>query len=211
MITATSAAFGKYTGHVLKWEGGTSKDPRDTAASCAPFAGAFHTVKGVTYCTFKTLAGELGILPVNYDRFITMTDQDIAKFVYRFYQSVNGDRFPDSIAIAMTEAAWWSGPARSFKYLRDAVKNLGYYLPSGTGYSPQLEAIVKTIPEKTLFNQYMAEWKKFAIDYLGNLPKYAMFKKGWTNRLNDFILKFSPAGSAAFMLIAVLGVFLILK
>ena len=209
MITSGSKLFLDYTAHVLKFEGKTSKDAQDTAASCAPFPGAFHTNKGVTYCTFKSLAGDLGISPVTYDRFLTLSDADVAKFIYRFYNSVKGDRFPNNLAIAMTEVAWGSGTARAFKHLRDAVKNLGYYVP-GSGYTAQLADLVKTIPEKKLFDQYIIERRKF-LDYLTSLPKYDQYKNGWTRRLNDFITQFTPAIGTSSILILIVAAYLILK
>ena len=66
MITATSNKWGDFTRHILRWEGKTSSDPRDTASSCYP--GGIHTNKGVTFCTFKALAGKLGITPVTHNR-----------------------------------------------------------------------------------------------------------------------------------------------
>ncbi|WP_369127815.1 glycosyl hydrolase 108 family protein, partial [Levilactobacillus tujiorum] len=84
-----------------------------------------HTNKGITFCTFKALAGKLGITPVTHARFLKLTDQEVGLFIYEFYNSVRGAELPDSVALAATEAAWGSGPGRALQHLRDSVRDLG--------------------------------------------------------------------------------------
>lgn len=191
----TSPLWLQYVKHILKWEGKTSKDPRDTAVSCAPFAGAFHTNKGITYCTFKSLAGGLGITPVNYERFLKITDEEVGRFAHRYYQSVRGDKFNDSLALAMTEAAWGSGPARAYKHLTDALKDIGQRITPSSTYTAEIGQVANQVNQATLWKAYQNRRKIYLIDYLGNSPKYSMFKKGWNNRLNDFNAKFTPSAS----------------
>ena len=59
-----SAQFQQFVKHILSFEGGLSKDPRDTAVRYAPFQGAYHTNKGVTYAAFTALGPKIGISPV---------------------------------------------------------------------------------------------------------------------------------------------------
>jgi lysozyme family protein len=188
MINAASTKWGEYTRHILRWEGKTSSDPRDTASSCYP--GGIHTNKGVTYCTFKTLAPSLGISPVTHNRFLKLTDQEIGLFIYEFYKNVRGPELPDSVALAATEAAWGSGPGRSLQHLRDAVKDLGR--PANT--TTQAIQSAKTIPEKQLFNSFQARRKAY-IQSLGSQSKYASFLKGWMNRLKAFNTNFTPVST----------------
>jgi lysozyme family protein len=143
MISAASNTWSKYTAHILRWEGKTSSDPRDTAANCYP--GGVHTNKGITFCTFKTLAPKLGISPVTHDRFLKLTDQEVGLFIYEYYKSVKGPELPDSVAVAMTEAAWGSGASRAFTHLRDALRDLGKPVANNT----QAIKAAAQIPEKS--------------------------------------------------------------
>lgn len=211
MLYSDSPNFKKYVSHVLQWEGRTSRDSRDRAASCAPFPGAYHTNKGVTYCTFKSYANSLGITPVNYDRFLKLTDSDVAKFIYRYYQAVKGSEFPDLLAIAMTEAAWGSGPDDAFNHLHEALKEYGI-TTNRYSYDARMKAGVTTIGPDKAYAKYLMKRKDFLIDEGNKQPAY---KKGWLNRFDSFILKFgSGAGSGSainsLFLLAGAGLFLYL-
>lgn len=201
MITSNSTTWNNFTRHILRWEGKTSKDPRDTAASCYP--GGIHTNKGITFCTFKALAGKLGITPVTHARFLKLTDQEVGLFIYEFYNSVRGAELPDSVALAATEAAWGSGPGRALQHLRDSVRDLGK--PAAT-----TTAAIKaagSIPQRQLFDAYQSRRRAF-IEGLGAQPKYAMFLRGWLNRLRSFNTTFRPA--AAFLPLFFLGITLLI-
>lgn len=188
MVTSTSNTWGKYTGHTLKWEGGKSSDPRDTAASCYP--GGVHTNKGITFCTFKNLAYELGIRPVTYAKFLSLTDQEAGLFMYKYYQAIKGDQLPDSVALSMSAAAWGSGTSRAWQHLRDALNDLGQSVISNS----QAIDKAKKVKELDLFNAYNQRRRIYLVQTLGSQPRYAPFVKGWTNRLDDFIKQFKPSG-----------------
>lgn len=188
----TSNKFNEFTKtHVLKWEGKTSKDPADTAVKCAPFPGAFHTNKGVTFCTFKTLAAKLGIFPVTYEKFTKLTDDEVKKFVFEFMQSVKADQLKDSIALALTEATWGSGKL-AVRQFYQALNNLNYRLPVRDFLTSQVINIANNISEKMLFDEYTRIRENFLYNTLGNNPKYSKFVRGWRNRMNDFKKNFSP-------------------
>lgn len=174
-----------YTSHILREEGKTSANPTDKASKCVP-TGQIHTNKGVTYCTFKERASTLGISPVSYERFLNLTDEDVAKFIYSFYNAVQGSNFPDSISLAMTEAGWMSGTDRAFTHLYDALKNLGQTANSKT------EAVqkAKILPEKVLFDEYIKLRRQY-LQMLLKSPKYAT-NTGWISRLQRFYDKFNP-------------------
>ena len=188
MIASNSNTWANFTRHILKWEGKTSKDPRDTAAKCYP--GGIHTNKGITFCTFKDLAPKLGISPVTHDRFLKLTDKEVGLFIYQFYNSIRGAELPDSLALAATEAAWGSGPGRALQHLRDSVKDLGR--PAGTTSAAIKSAA--TLPTRQLFDAYQTRRKAY-IESLGAQPKYAMFLRGWLNRLRSFNTSFRPAAA----------------
>jgi len=186
MIASNSNTWNNFTRHILRWEGKTSKDPRDTAASCYP--GGIHTNKGITFCTFKQLAGKLGITPVTHARFLQLTDQEVGLFIYEFYNAVRGAELPDSVALAATEAAWGSGPGRALQHLRDSVRDLGKPVTTTTA---AIKA-ASSLPQRQLFDAYQQRRRAF-IESLGAQPKYAMFLRGWLNRLRSFNTTFRPA------------------
>lgn len=186
MLRNNSNSWLKYTSHLLKEEGGKSASLNDTASKCAPSPGKIHTNKGVTYCTFKTLANSLGVTPVTYETFLNLTDEDVAKFIYSFYTSVDGAKFEDSLALAMTEAGWMSGPTRSYQHLFDALKELGTTV-SGKKEAQQ-EA--QKFNDSLLFDEYIKQRRKYLLMLMSN-AKYAM-NKGWITRLKKFYEQFKP-------------------
>lgn len=190
MLQNNSPYWIQYINHILKWEGKTSNDPDDTTAAACVNPGQIHTNKGVTFCTFKQFAASLGITPVTYDRFLKLTNNDVAKFIYRFYTNINGEKYPDSLALSMLEASWLSGQNRAEKHLIDTLKSFGK-IPLNMTHAA---TISHTIPEATLFDKYNAIRWAYLVDFLGNSPKYAKFKKGWANRLTDFKNKYRPGG-----------------
>lgn len=195
MIASGSNKWLDYTKHILKWEGKTSSDPKDLSAAKCVNAGQIHTNKGVTYCTFKAQAANLGIVPVTYARFLKLTDQDVAKFIYSYYNSVNGSSLPDSIALSLTEAAWGSGKDRAFQHLKEALADLGKIAKSNTGAI----TLANDVPEKDLFNAYFKRRYNYVVNQLGNSAAYAKYKNGWANRLNDFYQNFIPSNRGFFL------------
>lgn len=187
MIAAADNKWSNFVAHILKWEGKFSKDPRDSAAKCVQ-PGQIHTNRGVTFCTFKTLASSLGITPVTYDRFLKLTDAEAARFIYRFYNDVKGSQLPDSVALAMAEAAWMSGSSRAFVHLRDALKQLGKPVATNTAAITQ----ANRVDPSALFKAYQDKRKQFLQTTLGSQDRYKAFVRGWINRLNDFNSKFNP-------------------
>ena len=185
MITANSRTWNNFVRHILKWEGKTSRDPRDKAAKCFP--GGIHTVKGITFCTFRSLAPKLGITPVTHARFLKLTDAEVGLFIYEFYKEVRGYEFPSNLALAMTEAAWMSSSSTALSHLRQAMANAG--LPART----TKEAIDSTrkLPSVTLFSRYQGVRKAF-LESLGKRKDYSQYLTGWLNRFNDFNKKFTP-------------------
>ena len=180
-----------YTNHILKFEGKTSKNPKDTASKCVP-SGQIHTIKGVTFCTFKDRASILGISPVTYERFLSLTDEDVAKFIYSYYNQVQGSKFPDSIGLFMTESGWMSGPDRAWKHLFDGLAELGQKVSS----KEEAVQVVSKLPENVLFNELVKIRRQY-LNALTSSPKYSEFKEGWNQRLRSFYDSFRPDGSGA--------------
>lgn len=185
MLYNDSNSWLNYTGHILREEGKTSKNPSDTASKCVQ-SGQYHTNKGVTFCTFKDRATKLNISPVTYERFLALTDEDVAKFIYSFYNNVNGSSYPDSIALALTEIGWMGGPDRPFTILYQALSNLGQPV---TNKKDSVIAVDK-LPEKVLFDEVVKLWRQY-LETLMKSPKYAM-NKGWIPRVKKFYDSFNP-------------------
>jgi lysozyme family protein len=187
MLYNDSNEWVDYVKHVLYYEGGLSNDSKDTASKCVE-AGLYHTNKGVTFCTFKSLAPVVGISPVTYERFMKLTDEDSAKFLYKFYESVKGNSFPNDVALLLTEIAWSSGTSRAFSHLKDSLLNLGVK----TNNTPEMIEAVKKLGSEKVYIELEKTRKKY-LNFLTASPKYAKYKRGWNNRLNSFLQKFNPS------------------
>lgn len=188
LITQTSI-WQNYVSHVLGFEGKTSKDPRDSASKCAPFAGAYHTNKGITYCTFKTFAKSCNISPVTYDRFLKLTDQDVSAFLYNiYYKDMQGRYIKDPIAFSLIEIAYGSGQATAARTLQKALNAIG--IKTRITGRMDMETInqMRKAGIKTLFNSL---WQT-RLNYLKTLSVWETYKNGWTKRIDFFIDKFKP-------------------
>ena len=180
MLLPTDKLWLDYSKHILKWEGKTSADPNDPAAKCNP--GKMHTNKGVTFCTFKTYAAALGVLPVTYDRFLNLSDADQAKFAYRFYKDVQGDKLPDKVALCMHNAKWGSG-SRYQKELIQGLKNLGI---TAKDYADAINKVNQVDTNKLVDELVKIRENWFRYLASSNPGKFKRYLKGWLNRLNDF-------------------------
>lgn len=203
-MRVTDPLFQQYLHHVLSFEGGLSNDPQDTASHCAPFPGAYHTNKGVTYCTFNSISTSLG-LSNDYSTFTRMTDQDIAKFLYYYYNSVRGPEIDDFTALAMTEAAWGSGPKRAVEHLQSALNTFGNTLAIDGVFGPKTLIAANRANPKALYREYWKQRRAY-INYLLSLPTYDQNRTGWLRRINDFLAKFPIASSSGLLIL--IGLFL---
>jgi lysozyme family protein len=189
MLITQTTIWQNYVSHVLGFEGKTSKDPRDSASKCAPFAGAYHTNKGITYCTFKGFAAKCGIKPVTYDRFLKLTDQDVSAFLYNiYYKDMKGKFIKDPIAFSLMEIAYGSGQATAARNLQKALNSIGIRARYTGRIDEETINLMRRAGIKTLFN---ALWQ-VRLDYLKTLSVWEVYKNGWTNRINNFIDKFKP-------------------
>lgn len=199
----SSAQFQQFIKHILSFEGGLSKDPRDTAVRYAPFPGAYHTNKGVTYAAFTALAPELGITPVTYDHFIKLTDQEVGKFIYEYYKSISGDKLPGSIGLSVTEAAWGSGPVPAIKQLQNALINLKKLSPGSADgkFGPKTLKAVQATNEKLLYDEFWKVRRAF-INSLTAQKSYAQYEKGWNRRIDSFLNNIKPVAVTGLLLLA---------
>jgi len=201
-MDVNSAQFQQFVKHILSFEGGLSKDPRDTAVKYAPFPGAYHTNKGVTYAAFAALGPKIGISPISYEKFVKLTDADVAKFIYEFYKSVNGPQLPGSVGLSVAEAAWGSGPVPAIKQLQQALINLKK-LPPGSAdgkFGPQTLAAVRSTGEKALYDEFWKVRRAF-INSLTAQKSYAIYERGWNRRIDSFLNNIKPVAITGLLLL----------
>ena len=198
----SSAQFQQFVKHILSFEGGLSKDPRDTAVRYAPFPGAYHTNKGVTYAAFTALGPKIGISPVNYEKFVKLTDQEVGKFIYEYYKSINGDKLPGSVGLSVTEAAWGSGPVPAIKQLQNALITLKKLSPGSADgkFGPKTLAAVQATSETALYNEFWKVRRAF-INSLTAQKSYAQYERGWNRRIDSFLNTIKPVAITGLLLL----------
>ena len=198
----SSAQFQQFVKHILSFEGGLSKDPRDTAVRYAPFPGAYHTNKGVTYAAFTSLGPKIGISPVNYEKFVKLSDQEVGKFIYEYYKSINGDKLPGSVGLSVTEAAWGSGPVPAIKQLQNALINLKKLSPGSADgkFGPKTLAAVQATSETALYNEFWKVRRAF-INSLTAQKSYAQYERGWNRRIDSFLNTIKPVAITGLLLL----------
>lgn len=203
MIPFNSELWVKFKNYVSKSEAGLSKSPSDTyALQCAPFAGAYHTNRGITFCTWKDQAKAVGAQPT-YEGFLAMTDDQWNKILYRFYLvgTKNGSIKDNGIALSITEAFWGSG-GYAFRNLAQALNNLGYKVTSASYLTIPMIQGANSLDAKKLFDEF---WK-VRLNFLSHLSNSPANIKGWTARIVEFEKIFrSYAGTIGILLVAVLG------
>ena len=182
MIPFDSELWRKFCHHVSIAEGGLSKDPNDSAVSCAPFSGAYHTNMGITFCTWKKNAPLIGITPT-YENFVAMTKQQAENILYQFYKfaTKNGAIKDNAIALSVTEAYWGSG-GYAYKNLATALNNLGYKVTSALSLTTAMIQGANSVDAKKLFDAF---WNA-RLEFLKSLPNANVYLNGWTSRVNAF-------------------------
>lgn len=220
--------------HMLKWEGGYSSDPTDTARSVATSkmlnGNPIHTNDGVTFATWINTSKALGH-PNTEQAFLNMTPDQWGKIMKRFYwDAVLGDKIESQgIAELLTEIIWGSGPGG----LKPNVILLQQFLAK-KGFSPGSidgDMGMKTVTALNNFTKKNgAKGEKELIDVIwkNRSKQLASYKtaskhlKGWMNRMNDWyssasdrIKKFiedNPTGSGILgSTVIVFGLFLLGK
>jgi len=173
--------------YILKWEGGLSKHPRDTAARHpVPDGSGFHTNKGITWQVFKSIYGssEDAVL-----RFYKMSHDDFRGIYKLYWSAVKADLISSQIlAEYVTDFAWGSGVSGSTRQVQKWLNAQGFNLVVDGKFGNQtVNAINKLIQDKgerLVFESLNAHRRAF----LRTLRDFDVFGKGWLNRLDDFVL-----------------------
>lgn len=184
--------FEKVIKHTGDWEGGLSRNPKDSASvnPCpTPYKGktGWHTNEGVTYAVWVKKMGK--------DRdqeFFEMSDENWLKFYMSYYKAVKGDSFKsDAIAFFLTQIGWGSGTGKvPGQIIQRALNSLGFDLKVDGKIGPATIAAGNEANERDLFDAMIIFRVKFFQDI--SKGKNAGFLKGWLNRLEDFRLSFRP-------------------
>lgn len=179
------AEIKKLTPLILKWEGGLSKDKRDTASSLfcpTAYRGEFyHTNKGVTYKTWVSIFGN-----DNDKRFFEMSSDDFNRVLRTYWNIWKADSIINqSVSNILVDWVWGSWTIGVKK-----VQKLIGVSADGVVGSKTITAL-NSVNQEKLFKDIFALREKYLNDIVKNNPSQKVYLKGWMNRLNDF--KFSPA------------------
>jgi len=169
---------------IKKWEGGISKATTDQCSKDPlPDGSGYHTNKGICWMTFKTVFGSG---PDAVKKFYAMNDEDWGK-VYKglFWDKMKGDEIKSQkVADILVHWAWGSGAVIPTKTIQSIV---GVVADGSIG--PKTVAAINAMDEATLVAK-LKERNYAFYEGLVAQPKYAMYKAGWFNRLNEFYDKY---------------------
>lgn len=171
----------------LKWEGGLSRSTKDTAsANPAPWTynglTGWHTNKGVTYSTFKSMAPAVGY-SVTADNFFTMPSNiwgGIMKIGY--WDPFKLDEMNSQvIADTIVSWAWGSGVTGAATQLKKFLAKKGITVTSTSDIVNAFNSLVTISNEEQIFTEMVAAREAYfrAINQPANL-------QGWLNRLAEF-------------------------
>jgi len=178
---------------IKRWEGGLSKDPKDTAsknpAPCS-YNGVvgYHTNKGITYTTFTTLAKPLKYVD-SCDNFFAMPDDIFLKiFKNGYWQFFDLDNYKSQqIANLIVSWCWASGNYGAYKQIKKFLET-NYKIVFTQSHSQNIELIknfFNSLPgtdENKIYNKLVQYYK----DYYTSLNQ-PTFIHGWLNRVNDLV------------------------
>lgn len=171
--------------YILKWEGGLSKHPRDSAARHpVPDGSGHHTNKGITWRVFRSIygSGEDAI-----KRFYRMTHDDFRGIYKLYWNGVKADSISSQIiAEYVTDFAWGSGVAGASRQVQRWLNSQGYKVGiDGKIGNQTITAINQLIEDKGELKAYES-LNAHRRHFLSRLRDFDVFGQGWYNRLNDF-------------------------
>ena len=172
--------------YILKWDGGLSKHPRDSAARHPlPDGSGYHTNKGITWRVFRSLYGNT---QEAVNRFYRMTHDDFRGIYKLYWNGVKADSVNSQvIAEYMADFAWGSGVAGASRQIQKWLNTQGYQVgvdgKIGNQTLTAVNNLIKDKGEKIAFESLDAHRRHF----LSRLRDFDVFGRGWYNRLNDFV------------------------
>jgi lysozyme family protein len=172
--------------YILKWEGGLSKHPRDSAARHpVPDGSGYHTNKGITWRVFRSIYGSGQDAVV---RFYRMSPDDFRGIYKLYWNGVKADSISSQIlAEYATDFAWGSGVAGASRQIQKWLNTQGYKVwvdgKIGNQTITAINQLIEDKGEKIAFESLDAHRRHF----LSRLRDFDVFGRGWYNRLNDFV------------------------
>jgi hypothetical protein len=195
------AQYTKIITFIKSKEGGLSSATTDTASNNPSNCGKgsngkpYHTNKGITWSTFKSLSSKLGY-SATCDNFIKMPD-DIWGKIYKdgFWNPMQGDRIQNqAIANTFVEMAWGSGVGSNTS-TKGAIPYLKNFFKSK--YNKNFSNITQIVDYVNELDDNGQTPQLFEKLYDFRKSLYTSFNqpsnlKGWINRLDAFYLLNKP-------------------
>jgi len=149
---------------VLRWEGGWADHPEDPGGA---------TMRGVTIGTYSQWKGR----SVTKDELRAISDAEV-RAIYRrnYWDKVRGDDLLPGIDLVAFDAAVNSGPARSIRWLQEALE----VETDGKMGPATLAAAAASDPHRVI-----AEACDLRLAWLRLLRHWPTFGRGWENRVTD--------------------------
>jgi lysozyme family protein len=172
--------------YILKWEGGLSKHPRDSAARHPlPDGSGYHTHKGITWRVF---CSQYGNSEQAVNRFYKMTHDDFRGIYKLYWNGVKADSISSQIlAEYVTDFAWGSGVAGASRQVQKWLNSQGYKVgvdgKIGNQTVTAINQLIEDKGQRIAFESLDAHRRHF----LSRLKDFDVFGNGWYNRLNDFV------------------------
>ena len=128
---------------------------------------------GCTKATWEEYVGH----PVSEADMRNLTKTDVKPLYKRkYWDKVSGDLLPAGLDYAVFDAAINSGPGRAAKWLQEAVG----VVADGSIGPATLKAIDAFSPLELI-----AQYNDKRLQFLEALPTFAVFGKGWSNRVSS--------------------------
>ena len=190
----------------MKWEGGLSRDPKDSASKYPnPLKHdgqyGFHTNMGITFATWTKFKGKKA-----NRAFFEMTHEDVVEIFEKGYWLPSKCDKIDSqaIGVCLVSWAWGSGSYGAATQLQRMLLKDGHKIGAVDGIigKKTLKA-VNSYDEVELFD-LMVKTREAFFRYISNynnartqsqrtrFSNNARFLNGWLNRLRNFNEKFRP-------------------
>lgn len=161
---------------ILKWEGGFVNDPDDLGGA---------TNKGVTLSTYMQYCRKKGYPVPTVERLKNLSDREWTEILKTMYwDRWKADQIVDqSVANILVDWVWASG-AHGIKIPQ---RLLGVTVDGIVG--PKTIAAVNSRNPRELFDLIKIARFDFIEDICRKRPVNNKFKRGWLNRINDFIFE----------------------
>lgn len=161
---------------ILKWEGGFVNDPDDLGGA---------TNKGITFATYKQYRKKKGMPEPTIEDLKGITDAEWAEILKTMYwDRWQADKIQNqSVANILVDWVWASGN----NGIKRPQKILGVTVDGIVG-EKTLAALNAQDPG-SLFEAIKADRIKFIDEICKARPANEKFRKGWLNRINDFVFE----------------------